>query len=203
MKIRVYGTGAGTNVANNPGALYFVFGLFALFGLVFAGIGAGTWMKAESTRRWGPVDGKVVASTVDRHHSSKSGTTYSAAVDYDYEYEGKVYHGSKIAIMSSSSSDRGAAQRTADRYAAGATVTVYVNPADAYEAVLQPGGEGVALVFVLFGGVFAAIGVAGLVNAPNIIARARADAQGSGEANNGPAAGENVSGGQDDALGRL
>lgn len=203
MDIRFSSNRRRSNIPASPGALYFFFGMFSLFGLVFAAVGVHTWMKAEASKGWLPVGGEVVSSDVDRHHSSKGGTTYRASVAYDYEYQGRTYKGSKIGIMSSSSSDRGAAQRTADRYAAGTRVPVYVNPADPYEAVLEPGGSGFAMMFILFGGVFAAIGLAGLFNAPKLIAQSGANTPGCGQFKESTSPASNIPGGPDDPLGRL
>ncbi len=203
MDIRFYSNRRRSNIPPSPGALYFFFGMFSLFGLVFAAVGVNTWMKAEASKRWLPADGQVVSSDVDRHHSSKGGTTYRASVAYDYEYEGRTYKGSRIGIMSSRSSDRGAAQRAADRYAAGTKVQVYVNPADPYEAVLEPGGGGFAVMFILFGGVFAAIGVAGFLNAPKLIAQSGANAPDLGQFKEPASPAPGIPGGQDDPLGRL
>lgn len=119
--------------------------------LVFASVGGfALWtyfkdrQKAEASKQWMPVNGRVVESHVEvrQGYSEDHGTTHSYAphVEYEYEVNGITYRsdrlqpGTRVFISS-----RGRAEAEVARYAPGTPVTVYCDPANPAEAVLQPG----------------------------------------------------------------
>ena len=134
--------------------------LFIVIGLVAAG--SGVWMLIKSLRseQWPVTDGVVLTAEMKSHSGSKGGTTYSAAITYEYRVAGEKYLGEKLAIGSMSSSTS-YAQGILSRYPVGKQVVVHYSPADASEAVLETGIHGgtwicfgVGTAFALFGLMF-------------------------------------------------
>jgi hypothetical protein len=136
------------------------FFLFIGVGLVIAG--AGVWMMIKSLRseNWPVTDGVILSAEMKSHSGSKGGTTYSAAVTYNYQVAGMSYTGKKISIGQMSSST-GYAQEILNRYPIGKKVSVHYSLADSSEAVLETdihGGTwlclGGGLAFALIGTLF-------------------------------------------------
>jgi len=130
------------------------FGLlcFGTFILVF-GIAA-VWMlytyfrqrrEASESAAWPATQGKIVLSTVkasnfyDRDSSGTwQKTFYFPNVQYEYSVMGKTYTGKRIAFGASRGfRSRAPAEKILERYPVGATVTVYYNPNDPADAVLE------------------------------------------------------------------
>ena len=113
------------------------------------------------TSEWTPVDGVVTDSGVDVSYSTDSeggdSTTYCLWVEYEYVFENRSYDGDMVSYSkdnSCSSSDGNADQD----YPPGENITVYVNPENPDEAVLQSGWAGVDRFILLFS-VFPLVGV--------------------------------------------
>jgi hypothetical protein len=115
--------------------------------------------EAHRAAAWPPADGRVVKSATEarRHQFSGEATTVTnvPAVEYEFAVAGTTYRGARIGI----GEDSGGAntEATLARYPVGATVTVYYDPADPTDCVLERDiprgvGRGCAL--------FAAIGAA-------------------------------------------
>lgn len=121
-------------------------------GLVFLGlIGGGIYLivrsrrdkqKAASSLAWPSVLGRVVESRVEESRSTDSegdvSITYRPYVRYEYTLQDQTYSGDKLYVgLVGSSSNRRKAEETASQYPAGSAVTVYYNPQDPQDAVLQ------------------------------------------------------------------
>lgn len=80
-----------------------------LFGLIFAGIGAGflfisvipTLHDWQQMKSWQAVEAELLAANLVTNHSSDS-TTYSATASYRYQYNGRMFSSSRVAINSGS-----------------------------------------------------------------------------------------------------
>jgi hypothetical protein len=125
-------------------------GIFALmfFGpmLLIAIIGVADAMKARDSESWPQTKGTVVASKVSKHTSrsrdskgrSSTSTTYGADVSYKYTVGGEAYTSERISYGDFHGSREGAESLT-KKYNVGREVTVYYNPEDAAQSVLEPG----------------------------------------------------------------
>jgi hypothetical protein len=135
----------------------------ALFCAVFLGAGLlFTWLAGREvlasvrTHQWTRTDCEVVASGVQSHDGD-----YVVEVEYRYSFQGRRYTSTRSALKEESFSDYGAAQRLANRYAAGTQTVCYVDPAHPDQAILKRGSLWSGLV-VLFPLVFVAFGGGGV-----------------------------------------
>lgn len=137
--------------------------------LVFAGLGwlglmllivySGALWLGWRSEQWVAVTGTVVESRlVETRQVRSTNPAYRAQVVYRYEADGRVQHGLRVDFANSSTPDRAwveEAMRT--RYAPGAAVTVFVDPNDGAQSVLEPGVPAKAVILGCLGLVFVAI----------------------------------------------
>lgn len=110
-----------------------------------------TMPKAVNSNDWPQAQGEVVSSELVQrsrtHRSGKRITVHSAKVNYVYHVDGKPFASHQLKWA-----DRhGSSQVEADmlsQYPAGASVTVFYNPDNPAEAVLQ---KGISLDHILIG----------------------------------------------------
>ena len=140
-----------------------------LFGLVFAGVGAGFLLlgvipnlwDAIRMQDWVQVPAEVVALDLQTNQSDDA-TTYRVIARFEYEYQGRRYTGERVGIADGGSDNVGDWQRdTYSRLRArlrGADqVSLWVNPPDPSESIfdreLRWGLLGFKMIFVVvFGG---------------------------------------------------
>ena len=139
--------------------------IFAVGGIAFVLIGYNSMQKAKAAKAWPTVEGRITASEVDsywkRDRDSGSQRMHQAKIAYEYTVDGENYESTKISFMNTSSSMRSQAQAVVKKYPAGGTATIYYNPLNPQEAVLEPGATGGAMFFMAAGGIFALIGIFG------------------------------------------
>ncbi len=137
-------------------------GLFALIGLMILGFGIREYFKAQASTGWPSVEGVVLRSEMDVDHSSSSSggssTTYGADVAYEYQQGGTRRTGDRVEFGEISTGDSSDAQQVLDRYPVGREVTVYYNPEDPADSVLEPGVSGSTFFLPLFGCLFFVVG---------------------------------------------
>lgn len=123
----------------------FVLGLFVLLIVAFAWFGVRTLVKYFRARKtvrasmgWPAVQGRVLEAYVG-HHSDDEDTVYYPVVRYAYTVAGQEYTSDQIAFGPevASSMDALQAEKTVARYPEGSLVTVYYNPDNPQEAVLE------------------------------------------------------------------
>jgi hypothetical protein len=93
--------------------------------------------------------GRVTHSEVTSHSGRRS-RTYGAKIEFDYSVGGDSFHGDRVRYGAMSSSDAAWARAVAAAHPVGSTAKVFYNPADARDALLQPGLEGGDLMLLLF-----------------------------------------------------
>ena len=96
-------------------------------------------MSDLDTNDWTPVDGVVTNSSVS---SQEGGSVYCLSVKYEYTIDGTTYQGDKVSYSSDGTCDSSSKNSDED-YPEGKEITVYVNPSDHSEAVLEAGLSGV------------------------------------------------------------
>ena len=144
-------------------------GVGVLMSLVFIAIGLGMLYyarsvsaKAQQSLSWRSTEGVISHSAVllqtQQTSSSTDAAMYKADVAYRYKVQGRDYSSGRITFADFSSSG-GRAQGIVNRYPDGAPVTVYYNPVDPSDAVLERGGTSGIGVLYLIGGIFAVAGV--------------------------------------------
>jgi hypothetical protein len=146
----------------NTNLILQLFGLFCggIFILAFAGAGVFLLVKsfkdrkkAETSQGWPATQGQIIAARISESTSTDSdgdrSTSYSPALEYTYNVAGQEYKGDKIAFGFTQGYGRYAkAQAALARYPLGAQVTLYYNPANPADAVLErkAGGSTISLV---------------------------------------------------------
>ena len=135
----------------------------AAVGVIFIGIGAALVIfglrarrKAQAAQNWPSVQGVVSAARIDAH-SGRYGPSYLPVIVYDYTVAGTPLQGSQIRFNPVGGAHRHA-EETLARYPAGSPVTVFYNPNDLNESVLERDVPG-----ILVGGILGAVmGLVGL-----------------------------------------
>ena len=130
--------------------------------VVFGGIGGGLLYyyfqqrrKAQTSSGWPATEGKIVRSWVKTSTSWDSDyrtrtTAYYPAVQYEYTVLGKTYTGSRISFGGTAGkSTRRAAEAALEGYPVGASVTVYYNPHNPQDAVLERTMHGGPLMLIV------------------------------------------------------
>jgi Protein of unknown function (DUF3592) len=138
---------------------------FALFGAFFVCVGATTLVRGYNSTHWPRTDGVITSASVEQHQASgrhHHGYVYAANISYDYKVAGVAYTGTRLRFGMVESS-AGNAQAIVDKYPPGRQVPVFYSPSDPASAVLQPGIFGGVGLELGIGGLFFAVGVAGLV----------------------------------------
>ena len=135
-----------------------------LVALMFCG--AGLWLFFRGLARlflpvpelsWTPVNGKITRSFV-HEDTDGDGSTYEAELEYTYHYHGINYIGDRIAPLTLWSSVLWTAESFTRKYPRGREVTVYANPSNPGESVLEPGRQVIASsCYVLLGGLFCTV----------------------------------------------
>ena len=107
--------------------------LFFVGGPVLADIG---------TSDWNATDGVITESGVDTSSDGEGGTTYCLWVEYQYTYDNETYDGNVLSFSKDNSCSSWS-EDADENYPAGKEITVYVNPDNPYDAVLETGISGV------------------------------------------------------------
>ncbi|MDB6028714.1 MAG: hypothetical protein JWM68_4937 [Verrucomicrobiales bacterium] len=139
----------------------FFLGFFILVGVVILGVGVWTTIQSIRSKYWPVTEGVIQSANIQSHKSSEGETTYSAAINYTYQVNGKGYWGDKIAFGGRSSS-LDDVQAVLGRYPVGKKVPVHYSPNDASVAVLQTGIHGGTWLMFFLVTVFVVLGVATL-----------------------------------------
>jgi hypothetical protein len=144
-----------------------------LMSLVFIAIGLGMLYyarrlsaKAQQSLLWPSAEGVISHSAMllqmQQTSNSTNPATYKADVAYRYKVRGHDYSSARITLVDFSST-AGRAQGIVNRYVDGAPVTVYYNPVDPSDAVLERGGTSGIGVLYIIGAIFAVAGVLFLI----------------------------------------
>lgn len=160
-----------------------------LVALVFGGVGAfassaigSTLWDAHRAQSWVRVKADVIDASLETSRGSEGGVTFRNDGRYRYVFAGKPHVGARLGISSLGGSDNiddwheAVNARLKDALDAGKPVTVWVNPDDPAEAVLDREIRWGEVVFLIpFALAFGGVGVGGLVAMVFVV---RAKAQG-------------------------
>ncbi len=119
--------------------------------------------KAQLSQNWPATQGQItnshVSRSVDTDSDGSTSTMYSAQVAYTYQVGGQAYSGHNIGFgFNPSYSNQSKAQATAARYSVGSPVSVYYDPSNPSDAVLERQASG-SNVSMILGIIFIVIGV--------------------------------------------
>jgi hypothetical protein len=126
--------------------------VFWLFGLPMLGMGAWRLWHAHASQNWPQAQGEIVYGQQDGQASVGTNLVFR------YEAGGETRFSNIRRFGSLAASSQDWADEVAERYPMGKAVTVFVNPSDADQGVLEPGISqeafylpGAGLAFILFG----------------------------------------------------
>jgi hypothetical protein len=111
-----------------------------LFSLFMFGIIIYLRIAASAVKNWASVPGKVTTSRVS-YESSADKTGGTPFVTYVYEVDGKIYKEGSISPSILTLSDKTNAEKVVARYPRGSVVTVYYNPKNPSQAVLEKNSQ--------------------------------------------------------------
>ncbi len=160
-----------------------------VFPLIFVAVGASLavfgvrgLLRARDSVAWPSVQGRIVESSVERHHRSGSkggsSSTYHAEILYEFAVDGTTYNGTRVAYGDYGSSNPSHARRIVNRYPAGKNVAVYHLPGNPEECLLEPGVKGQAWVLPGIGLIFFGAGILMTVFLPIALRKKAAAAPG-------------------------
>lgn len=141
--------------------------LGGIFTLVFGGIGVVFFLKyllakrkADASLAWPSTMGIIETSTITSNTSTDSdgisSTTYAPIVVYSYSVMGSDFHSKRVGFGLDMSGSQSGAASVMSRFPVGKTVTVFYNPDNPGEAVLEHtviNNFTTIILFSVFGGV--------------------------------------------------
>jgi len=126
----------------------------ALFLLLFCGLPLcfGLWQRFRelAPRKWPQIDGTIVNSTIKKQWLDP-GYQYVPIVEYEYSYGGKAYSSSKRRAGNYASGASEEAEAILSRYPVGGRVTVFVDPEDPDNSVLEFGATPLSWICIILG----------------------------------------------------
>lgn len=111
--------------------------------------GRRSFKTARDSKKWPTVEGIVLESGTEVM-SGFEGRAIGAKVKYEYEAGGVKYTSDRISVGQYGTGGGGHAKAEAARYPAGKKVTVYYDPKNPGQALLEPGGALLLSAFLLF-----------------------------------------------------
>jgi hypothetical protein len=152
----------------SPRAGMLFFAIFLAFGLMGTYVGVSAYLDVQEVDDWPSTTGTVTdvgvsENFVSGHKGSSSHYEYYPQVAYTYQVDGATYYGNDLAKIQSSYQSYADAQGHLDQYGVGSEVTVYYNPDDPNEAVLEQNSQTEALLFPGIGALFLVIGAVGFI----------------------------------------
>jgi NADH:ubiquinone oxidoreductase subunit 3 (subunit A) len=147
-----------------------VFFLIILFCLVFIGIGVSmlikliaNFRKANQSKQWSTTNGEIISSELDAQTSTdeegNQSTTYIAQVFFRYQVGGLEYESGRINFnYGMRTSNIRKQQSIVEQYPQGSTVTVFYDPDNPEESVLERRVNG-AFTTIIVSAVFITIGL--------------------------------------------
>ncbi len=132
-------------------------------GGIFGGVGIGLLLFGNNQRKqgsasqsWPTTTGTILSATLSQQSRRNSqgyhDVTYAPVVEYTYEVNGNSYRSDKLNSGWTVSYDASTAQSKITQYQPGARVTVYYNPANPADAVLETKAAA-GNVFMIAGGI--------------------------------------------------
>ena len=137
--------------------------LFFLGGILVLSKGSYDVYQSLRSYTWPSVEGKIVASRVDREWHPGKSPTYYPRISYVYLVGGKEYTGNVVFFSQYGTGGPSGVQEIVDRYPEGKRVSVYYDPQDPQLAVLERGLQWASLALIVIGFIFAGVGLVGFL----------------------------------------
>jgi hypothetical protein len=121
------------------------------------------YRTGQESEKWPNVKGAITRSDMDVQGFGRK-MTYTPMIAYRYSVNGMEYSGSRVQFVRTAGSSESSAQSVLAKYPVNSTPTVYYDPANPTNCVLEPGNTSTGMVlsfvgplFVLGMGVFCAL----------------------------------------------
>lgn len=160
--------------------LVFFGAVFLFFGLIFFSITSSNIYKGKESEKWYETTGIITSSKLEIEEETDYDPeddyfhtyyTYTPKIEYNYTVNGVNYSGNRISFEIVSATDYTWAQNKVNLYYKGKNVTVYYNPENPSESVLEKGFSGYPLFPTVLCIVFIIIGLGFFVYIPVSIKR--------------------------------
>jgi hypothetical protein len=131
--------------------------IFAVLGVVLVIFTLVSILRGYRSSTWPSASGTVILSVVERKvevdaDNTGTSTNYYPRINYGYLVSGQEYIGNKRVFAGTEKyPSQRKAQNIIDAYPTGLTVTVYYNPANPHQAILEPGVQTKMVVFFIIG----------------------------------------------------
>jgi hypothetical protein len=123
-------------------------------GIVIIIYGIAQWDRLNAARRWTRVEGEIYAARVIEDTPDPDyGKRYRADIRYGYFVDGVELAGSKLQLITMASSSHADAQVVVRSYPPGRRVTVYCDPRNPHDAVLEIPARGIVPLLLVVAGV--------------------------------------------------
>jgi hypothetical protein len=168
FKYRFRRSGRSGNSGSKIGGLLFgamFFGMGALFCWI---MGVSPLLQALDSREWAETACIIDSSAVKRHHSS-DGTTYSVAISYTYQVQGRHYQSDRYNFSSASSSGHRSKAAVVARYPVGSEQVCWFDPEDPSRAVLSRDIPSIVYFIFPFTSIFMLIGLIALLGTAGLL----------------------------------
>lgn len=127
--------------------------IFFILAIIFGIIGIVNRNKAQKAGRWPSVQGKVIEARLEERTSPDpedfSMANFRPVITYQYKVNGKVYNSNKTGVIPMNY-DQKTAQKKLDAFPLGSALTVYYNPENPEDALLNP-TKNTANIFLIIG----------------------------------------------------
>ncbi|MFA6103976.1 MAG: DUF3592 domain-containing protein [Victivallaceae bacterium] len=133
--------------------------MFAMFGMMFIGFMAYTFVQGAAAQSWTETPCRIVAGEIV--YPKHSGSKYSYKVEYSYVYNGRTYSAARLSFSSSEGEYKKILQLSRD-YPPGRDANCYVNPSNPSDAVLVRKVKWDMLPFMIIPLIFVAVGIGGI-----------------------------------------
>lgn len=137
--------------------------VFLLGGLIAMGKGSYDAYQALRSDTWSTVEGKIVSSSITKVKHPGETPAYYPDIQYVYQVEGKVYTGNRIFWGEFGSGSPSSAQAVVNNYKVGMSVTVYYDPRNPANAILERGARWASFALLFGGLLFSIVGVVGFL----------------------------------------
>jgi hypothetical protein len=118
------------------GCITLFLGIFVAAGIFFGILIVRSLLNDYKTYKWAGVPGKILASEAIVGEKEES-DRYSVRIEYQYEWEGGTLRSNRLGLNSPKFGSTNQAENIAHKYPPGSEVTVYVDPAQPENSILE------------------------------------------------------------------
>lgn len=135
---------------------------FMVIGGVFIVSGARSRKQAESAQEWPSAAGRILSTDIHERVQSAGETgprrTYEPVVEYEFSLMGAPMRGNRLSFGHKRFNTRRKAEAVLGQYQPGAIITVYYDPQDPSQSVLEREASG-SMTYLVMGIIFLVLGL--------------------------------------------